>query len=61
MFKGQTCMVIHSIVKYEWFEQWKDLPASELKAYEDYKMRFANNLFDWACEHFPKLKDKVLT
>ncbi|XP_056585662.1 inactive all-trans-retinol 13,14-reductase-like [Triplophysa dalaica] len=58
-FPGQTCMVIHSIVKYEWFEQWKDLPASELKAYEDYKMRFANNLFDWACEHFPKLKDKV--
>lgn len=60
LLKGQTCMVIHSIVKYEWFEEWKDLPASGLKAYEDYKMRFANNLFDWACEQFPKLKDKVV-
>nr|XP_055024901.1 inactive all-trans-retinol 13,14-reductase [Misgurnus anguillicaudatus] len=58
-FPGQTCMVIHTIVKYEWFEQWKDLPAADQKAYEDYKMRFANNIFDWACEHFPKLREKV--
>uniref|UniRef100_A0A8C1TJI9 Retinol saturase (all-trans-retinol 13,14-reductase) like n=1 Tax=Cyprinus carpio TaxID=7962 RepID=A0A8C1TJI9_CYPCA len=27
--------------------------------YEKYKKRFANHLFDWACVHFPKLKQKV--
>ncbi|XP_072513519.1 inactive all-trans-retinol 13,14-reductase [Salminus brasiliensis] len=58
-FPGKSCMVIHTIVRYEWFEQWKDLPVESLDPYERYKMRFANHLFDWACVHFPKLKAKL--
>lgn len=48
------------MVKYEWFEEWKDTTARKRgDEYYNYKMRFANNLFDWACTHFPKIKDKV--
>ncbi|KAG9262367.1 putative all-trans-retinol 13,14-reductase [Astyanax mexicanus] len=57
-FPGKSCMVIHTLVKYEWFEQWKDLPVGQ-DQYEHYKMRFTNQLFDWSCVRFPKLKAKL--
>ncbi|KAL7852673.1 hypothetical protein SRHO_G00184580 [Serrasalmus rhombeus] len=58
-FPGKSCMEIHTIVRYEWFAQWKDLPVETLADHENYKMRFANYLFDWACSYFPKLRAKL--
>ncbi|XP_030630929.1 inactive all-trans-retinol 13,14-reductase [Chanos chanos] len=58
---GKSCMTILTMVKYEWFEEWKDTTVRKRgDDYHNYKMRFANNLFDWACVHFPKLRDKVV-
>ena len=53
-------MTILTMVKYEWFEEWKDTTVRKRgDEYYNYKMRFAKNLFDWACTLFPKIKDKV--
>lgn len=57
-FPGQSRMVIHTMVNPKWFEQWEN-EAEKGEEYENYKMRFANHLFDWACVRFPQLKDKV--
>ncbi|KAL0184835.1 hypothetical protein M9458_020531, partial [Cirrhinus mrigala] len=58
-FPGQSRMVIHTMVNPRWFEQWSNISETERgEDYEKYKMRFANHLFDWACVHFPKLKEK---
>ncbi|KTG11706.1 hypothetical protein cypCar_00020360 [Cyprinus carpio] len=59
-FPGQSRMVIHTMVNPKWFEQWNNVNETERnEEYERYKMRFANHLFEWACVHFPKLKEKV--
>uniref|UniRef100_A0A8C2XHN1 Si:ch1073-13h15.3 n=1 Tax=Cyclopterus lumpus TaxID=8103 RepID=A0A8C2XHN1_CYCLU len=56
---GKSCMTILTMVKYEWFEEWKDTTVRKRgDEYHNYKMRFAKNLFDWACTLFPKIKDK---
>lgn len=53
-------MTILTMVKYEWFEEWKDSTVRKRgNEYHQYKMRFAKRLFDWACTVFPKIKDKV--
>lgn len=53
-------MVIHTMVNPKWFEQWNNVNETERdEEYGRYKMRFANHLFEWACVHFPKLKEKV--
>ncbi|XP_012693600.2 inactive all-trans-retinol 13,14-reductase [Clupea harengus] len=58
---GKSCMTILTMVKYEWFEEWKDSAVRKRgDDYMTYKMRFATNLFNWACLHFPKLKDKLV-
>ncbi|XP_072312639.1 inactive all-trans-retinol 13,14-reductase [Eucyclogobius newberryi] len=58
---GKSCMTILTMVKYEWFEEWKDTAVRKRgDEYYNYKMRFANNLFDWACKLFPKIKDKLV-
>ncbi|XP_036429269.1 inactive all-trans-retinol 13,14-reductase [Colossoma macropomum] len=58
---GKTCMTILTMVNYEWFEEWKDTTVKKRgDDYMDYKMRFANNLFDWACMYFPKLREKLV-
>ncbi|XP_043105532.1 inactive all-trans-retinol 13,14-reductase [Puntigrus tetrazona] len=60
-FPGQSRMVIHTMVNPKWFEQWKNVnETARDDDYDRYKMRFANNLFDWICVHFPKLKEKVV-
>uniref|UniRef100_A0A8D3A6B7 Si:ch1073-13h15.3 n=1 Tax=Scophthalmus maximus TaxID=52904 RepID=A0A8D3A6B7_SCOMX len=57
---GKSCMTILTMAKYEWFEEWKDTAVRKRgDEYHKYKMRFAKNLFDWACTLFPKIKDKV--
>jgi len=56
---GKSCMTIKAIVNYEWFEEWTDI-SKRGDEYHNYKMRFANNLFDWACTVFPKIKDKLV-
>lgn len=57
---GQSRMVIHTMVNPKWFERWNKVNEPEMgEEYEKYKKRFANHLFDWACVHFPKLKQKV--
>ncbi|KAJ8364690.1 hypothetical protein SKAU_G00135210, partial [Synaphobranchus kaupii] len=57
---GKSCMTILTMVKYEWFEEWKDSAVRKRgDDYYNYKMSIANKLFEWACIHFPKLKDKV--
>ncbi|KAF4108773.1 inactive all-trans-retinol 13,14-reductase [Onychostoma macrolepis] len=59
-FPGQSRMVIHTMVNPKWFEQWNNVNETERdEEYGRYKMRFANHLFEWACVHFPKLKEKV--
>nr|B0S6C5.1 RecName: Full=Inactive all-trans-retinol 13,14-reductase; AltName: Full=Inactive all-trans-13,14-dihydroretinol saturase B; Short=RetSat B; AltName: Full=Retinol saturase (all-trans-retinol 13,14-reductase)-like protein; Flags: Precursor [Danio rerio] len=59
-FPGQSRMVIHTLVNPKWFEQWENVNEAERgEEYENYKMRFANHLFDWACVRFPQLKEKV--
>ncbi|KPP64200.1 putative all-trans-retinol 13,14-reductase [Scleropages formosus] len=58
---GKSCMTLLTMVKYEWFEEWKDTGTRKRGSdYEAYKMRYANKLFDWACVHFPKLRDKLV-
>ncbi|ROJ94860.1 All-trans-retinol 13,14-reductase [Anabarilius grahami] len=60
-FPGQSRMVIHTMVNPKWFGQWNNVNETERgQEYEEYKMRFANHLFDWACVHFPKLKEKLV-
>ena len=57
---GKSCMTILTMAKYEWFEEWSDTTVRKRgDEYHQYKMRFANKLFDWACTIFPKIKDKV--
>ncbi|XP_076008262.1 inactive all-trans-retinol 13,14-reductase-like [Genypterus blacodes] len=58
---GKSCMTILTTVKYEWFEEWKDTTVRNRgDDYLNYKMRFAKNLFDWACTLFPLIKDKLV-
>ncbi|XP_053094414.1 inactive all-trans-retinol 13,14-reductase [Pangasianodon hypophthalmus] len=58
---GKSCMTILTVVNYEWFEEWKDTPVRKRgDDYLAYKMRFAHNLFDWACSQYPKLRDKLV-
>ncbi|XP_028264137.1 inactive all-trans-retinol 13,14-reductase-like [Parambassis ranga] len=58
---GKSCMTILIMVNYEWFEEWKDTSVRRRgDEYYNYKMRFAKNLFDWACTVFPKIKDKLV-
>ncbi|XP_068161650.1 inactive all-trans-retinol 13,14-reductase [Antennarius striatus] len=58
---GKSCMTILTMVKYEWFEEWKDTTVRKRgDEYYNYKMRFAKNLFDWACTLFPKIRDKLV-
>ncbi|XP_075896603.1 inactive all-trans-retinol 13,14-reductase [Nelusetta ayraudi] len=58
---GKSCMTILTMVKYEWFEEWKDTTVRKRgDQYHQYKMRFAKRLFDWACTVFPKIKDKLV-
>ncbi|KAK2820635.1 hypothetical protein Q5P01_023594 [Channa striata] len=58
---GKSCMTILAMVKYEWFEEWKDTTVRKRgDEYYSYKMRFAKNLFDWACTLFPKIRDKLV-
>ena len=53
-------MTILTMVKYEWFEEWKDTTVRKRgDEYHNYKMRYANQLFAWACTIFPKLREKV--
>uniref|UniRef100_A0AAY4CLC5 Amine oxidase domain-containing protein n=1 Tax=Denticeps clupeoides TaxID=299321 RepID=A0AAY4CLC5_9TELE len=60
-FGCKSCMTILAMVNYEWFEEWKDMTVRKRgDDYMEYKMRFANKLFDWACLHFPKLRDKLV-
>ncbi|XP_071265630.1 inactive all-trans-retinol 13,14-reductase [Salvelinus alpinus] len=58
---GKSCMTILTMVKYEWFEEWADTSVRKRgDDYINYKMKFANNLFDWACTLFPKLREKLV-
>ncbi|XP_072523448.1 inactive all-trans-retinol 13,14-reductase-like [Salminus brasiliensis] len=58
---GKSSMIILTMVNYEWFEEWKDTTVKKRgDDYTDYKMRFANNVFDWACIHYPRLRDKLV-
>ncbi|CAL8304125.1 unnamed protein product [Lota lota] len=58
---GKSCMTILTMVKYEWFEEWTDTTVRKRgDEYHQYKMRFANKLFEWACTIFPKIKDKLV-
>jgi len=60
VFLGKSCMTILTMVNYEWFEEWKDTTVRKRgDEYNNYKMRFAKNLFDWACTLFPKIRNKV--
>ena len=57
---GKSCMTILTMAKYEWFEEWSDTTVRKRgDEYHQYKMRFANKLFEWASTVFPKIKDKV--
>lgn len=58
---GKSCMTILTMVNYEWFEDWKDTRVRKRgDDYFSYKQRFADHIFNWACQHFPKLKDKLV-
>ncbi|XP_056611673.1 inactive all-trans-retinol 13,14-reductase-like [Triplophysa dalaica] len=61
LFLGQSHMVIQTMVNPKWFRKWNNMNEMDRgDEYEKYKMRFANHLFDWACVHFPKLREKLL-
>ncbi|KAI4878481.1 hypothetical protein NFI96_018341 [Prochilodus magdalenae] len=58
---GKSCMTILTMVNYEWFEEWKDTTVKKRgDDYTDYKMRFAHHLFNWACMHYPRLREKLV-
>jgi len=50
---GKTSMTILTMVNHDWFE-------ADTKRDEAYKMRFGNNMFNWACTVLPKIKDKLV-
>jgi len=54
-FPGKSCMTILIMVNHEWFEG--DTTGDD---FNNYKMRFGNNMFNWACTVFPKIKDKLV-
>ncbi|XP_063063660.1 inactive all-trans-retinol 13,14-reductase-like [Engraulis encrasicolus] len=56
---GKTSMIMLTMVNSEWFEEWKE-QRKRGDDYMAYKMRFANHMFDWACQHFPKLREKLV-
>ncbi|XP_036413560.1 inactive all-trans-retinol 13,14-reductase-like [Colossoma macropomum] len=60
-FPGQSRMMIHTVVNAKWFGKWKGIPEEDRgEDFKEFKMRFANHLFDWACVHFPKLREKLV-
>ncbi|KAL7852672.1 hypothetical protein SRHO_G00184570 [Serrasalmus rhombeus] len=60
LFPGKSCMMIHTIVNTQWFGKWKGIPEEDGEDFNKFKMRFANHMFDWACVHFPKLREKLV-
>ncbi|KAI4877125.1 hypothetical protein NFI96_026476 [Prochilodus magdalenae] len=60
-FPGQSRMMIHTVVNSKWFGKWKGIAEEDRgEDFNRFKMRFANHLFDWACVHFPKLREKLV-
>ncbi|KAL7845798.1 hypothetical protein AOLI_G00239900 [Acnodon oligacanthus] len=61
-FPGQSRMTIHTVVNTQWFGKWKGIPEEDRgEDLNKFEMRFANHMFDWACVHFPKLREKLVT
>ncbi|XP_063077026.1 inactive all-trans-retinol 13,14-reductase-like [Engraulis encrasicolus] len=56
---GKTSMIMLTYVNSDWFDEW-NVDSTTGDDYMAYKMRFANNMFDWACQHFPKLREKLV-
>ncbi|KAL6481518.1 hypothetical protein MHYP_G00095980 [Metynnis hypsauchen] len=60
-FPGQSSMMIHTVVNTQWFGKWKGIPEEDRgEDFNKFKMSFANHMFDWACVHFPKLREKLV-
>ncbi|MBN3305451.1 RETST reductase, partial [Amia calva] len=58
---GKSCMTLLTMVRYEWFEEWKDTTVKKRGPdYENLKMGIANALLDWACEIHPQIREKVV-
>ncbi|XP_059812531.1 all-trans-retinol 13,14-reductase-like isoform X2 [Hypanus sabinus] len=59
-FEGKSSMIIVTIVRYEWFENWKDERVKKRgEDYENLKADIARSLIDQTTEYFPQLKDKI--
>ncbi|XP_072927665.1 all-trans-retinol 13,14-reductase-like [Hemitrygon akajei] len=59
-FEGKSSMIIVTVVRYEWFENWKDERVKKRgEDYENLKMDIARNLIAQTTEYFSQLKDKI--
>ncbi|XP_041029440.1 all-trans-retinol 13,14-reductase-like [Carcharodon carcharias] len=59
-YAGKSSMVIVTLARFEWFEEWKDQRVKKRgDDYENLKMDIAKRLIDQVTEYFPQLKDKI--
>ncbi|XP_078080088.1 all-trans-retinol 13,14-reductase-like [Mustelus asterias] len=59
-YAGKSSMVIVTLARFEWFEEWKDERVKKRgEDYENFKMGIAKSLTDQIIEYFPQLKDRM--
>ncbi|XP_063077404.1 inactive all-trans-retinol 13,14-reductase-like [Engraulis encrasicolus] len=59
-FPGKTSMILLTYVNSDWFEEWNETVRERGDDYMAYNLRFFNHMFDWACQHYPKLREKLV-
>ncbi|XP_067869450.1 all-trans-retinol 13,14-reductase-like [Heterodontus francisci] len=59
-YAGKSSMIIVTLTRYEWFEDWKDERVKKRgEEYENLKMGIARRLIDQVTAYFPQLKDRI--
>ncbi|XP_078522858.1 all-trans-retinol 13,14-reductase-like [Lissotriton helveticus] len=58
---GKSTMSVLTLVRYEWFEEWKGLKVQKRgEEYEGLKKTFADSILETVLQHFPNLRDKIV-
>ncbi|XP_069475035.1 all-trans-retinol 13,14-reductase-like [Ambystoma mexicanum] len=58
---GKSSLTILTLVRYEWFDEWKDFKVQKRGAeYEELKKTFADAMMETVMQHFPKICEKVV-
>ena len=55
--EGRSTMVIITMAKWEWFEEWNDSPLKRRgDAYEEVKKSLGQRMIDQTCEVYPQVQ-----